>query len=683
MNRKIIVFEEISRAHRWVIRWYLLRGFEIYYYRINSSAKEKAWCKKIIADRSIIKIDNKYDFLSIAIGFCPDLAYKNIDRISENIIDGDEVVGRLINLYGDSLISNAFKKNLLGELHRFYYLNHIRHMLNALFPDRAVHFVYTLGKELHRTYVVDIDTYRSLKDLIVKSRAFCYEDDNAIFPLWFVVSSRMNRLAMLALTVAKAFGLFIWSALCPFLNMTRRPGPLRGHYRFGIMVISPARQFANKIQKIDFLMDGKNINKANTLFISWRRLPRIYKEYMRNNSLNLADNLLMDIRWSASNEVIPQLLFLLGRIFEYRRRLFLVDSALAQLACYAIWKSFGDRYDIDNLITHADFGLQSISRNIILSKRLTPHPTTLAGFRPRACAGASTKTWVYIDAISWNNFFFTKSDPANIARYSHMLGFLNYDYVISWSDEVIEYFKLHHQDIGHYVNVGCLWSQHVKEIAGGRIKSAIRENLSKNGFKEGYKLIAVFDSTYTHYLTTYEDGISFLKDIHRLLEEMPSIFILLKEKKPRSFVGTKSKEMLFWLKLLEKHPRCYLPLSRVNTAEAIASSDLTVSYSFTSPTFEALSARKKAIYHDPTAKFRDTFYDKIPGLTCHDYHELTSRVRELLFETSEKDYSEYLDIFVKGKVEPYLDGNALTRFRNLLTSGDRALDKPAEAVLIT
>ncbi len=106
----------------------------------------------------------------------------------------------------------------------------------------------------------------------------------------------------------------------------------------------------------------------------------------------------------------------------------------------------------------------------------------------------------------------------------------------------------------------------------------------------------------------------------------------------------------------------------MSPSEPIAASDLVISFPFTSASVEALGARKKAVYYDAPDKFRGSFYDRIPGLVCHSYKELFNRVDELLFKVDKEEYDAYLDETVKGKIGPYLDGKALTRFRELLVN---------------
>jgi hypothetical protein len=125
-------------------------------------------------------------------------------------------------------------------------------------------------------------------------------------------------------------------------------------------------------------------------------------------------------------------------------------------------------------------------------------------------------------------------------------------------------------------------------------------------------------------------------------------------------------ELLKWIEELKNHPRSLAVSTDIAPSEIIALSDLTISFPFTSTTFEALSAARKALYFDAADKFRGALFDRIPGLVCHNYEELKSRAAELLFAADNGRFSAYLDNYVRGKLEGYLDGRALDRFRELL-----------------
>lgn len=651
MKDKIIVFEEIYNYVRPFIKWYLIRGFKIYYFRLNILCKDNRWIKKYIENGWLVKIDKKYDVFSTLIGIYPDLAYENIGKIAKFIFDEEPIIARIIKLYNDETIRNIFKKNLAGELQRFYYLNFILHNLNKLFLDKRIYFVPTLHKEGYRISVVGVDDYFNFLDLLHKSKAFSYDNNNIVFPLWFKLTSKLYDLRRLLIINFNIFGFLFLSTFRFCEGIFGKNVSKVKNYKFGVMITSPERQFANRIRKPDFLIDENKIKKEDVLFISWKRLLPENQLYLTQNNLAFVDELLAGFSLASVREVIPITAALLFKTPVYTRKKFILDAAFISLVCYAMWEGFKERYHIDNLITHCDFGFQSVGRNILLSKM-------------------NTKTWYYIDANNWPNYFNSNGKESNVFMHKYSsahFGFLNYDYLLTWSEEVSEYFKRHRQVIRNYINIGCLWAEHIKEIENGKIKTDFKDKLYKRGFRDNYRLVSVFDSTYfDNSSTTYEDGVNFLKGIFRLLEDMPNIFVIFKEKKARSYVKRYSQEIINLLNEIERHPRCYLPFQGISPSEAIAFSELTISFPFTSPTFEALSARRKALFYDASDKFRDTFYDKIPGLVCHSYEGLFNRVKELLFDVDYVAYNEFLDEFIKGKVEPYLDCNAITRFRELL-----------------
>ena len=401
------------------------------------------------------------------------------------------------------------------------------------------------------------------------------------------------------------------------------------------MIISPLRQFSNDIQKVDFLIDGVLIKKDESLFISYRPLNKTNKKYMKDNRLDYLDDVNKVIHWKSILSVFPIYLKLLISPGEED---FVLDTGLKLIYCYLGWTGFVNRAKIDKLVTHADFSLQSIARNIILEKH-------------------GCKSYYYMDAA---NFGYVSSKNDSNVKYRHnFFGFLYYDFFISWCDKASKYFEDSYCRFKDYINLGCFWSEHLRLIQEGEIKSDFKNKLYLQGHKDGMELVTVFDSTFhDSFLTTYTDGIKFLEGILKLLDDLPNLFIVLKEKKPRKGhqkFTSKFKEILETYTKLENHKRCYCVKDQKNASEIIAFSDLTISFPFASTTFEALSTRKKAIWYDVSGKFRNTFYDSIPGLVCHSYEELLKRVKRLLFEISEGEYNNYLDKYVKGKIEPYLE----------------------------
>jgi hypothetical protein len=198
------------------------------------------------------------------------------------------------------------------------------------------------------------------------------------------------------------------------------------------------------------------------------------------------------------------------------------------------------------------------------------------------------------------------------------------------------------------------------------------------GYVPGQKLIAVFDSTYENLSrTTYQDGVDFALAIQRLLEDQPDIFVVWKEK---IRAGYYPKDGDFGLVALyakmAAHPRCFFTGFEVSPSEVSAICDLTISFPFTSTTVEALGAGAKAIYYVPNDIFSGSHFEKIPHLVVRNYPKLRETVNTLLHDTSDDEYSQYLQRYAKGQIEAFVDGKALTRFRQLLCGGTMEMNAP-------
>ncbi|MCX5709088.1 MAG: hypothetical protein NTY14_09015, partial [Candidatus Omnitrophica bacterium] len=81
-------------------------------------------------------------------------------------------------------------------------------------------------------------------------------------------------------------------------------------------------------------------------------------------------------------------------------------------------------------------------------------------------------------------------------------------------------------------------------------------------------------------------------------------------------------------------------------------------------------AGKKAFWYESGNKHKGILYDSIPGLIVHGYDELEKMTNRLLNDVSDSQYCEYTQRHIKNRVEGHFDGSALTRFRNLLATGE-------------
>ena len=76
-------------------------------------------------------------------------------------------------------------------------------------------------------------------------------------------------------------------------------------YKYAIMIISPLRQFANKIQKVDFLIDNELIKKEDVIFLSYKKMMKNAENYLNNHHLNFFGDIDVFISYRDIKGVLP------------------------------------------------------------------------------------------------------------------------------------------------------------------------------------------------------------------------------------------------------------------------------------------------------------------------------------------------------------------------------------------
>ena len=182
-------------------------------------------------------------------------------------------------------------------------------------------------------------------------------------------------------------------------------------------------------------------------------------------------------------------------------------------------------------------------------------------------------------------------------------------------------------------------------------------------------VIGVFDTTYScNGFASYKEGILFARHLIDLVAKDKDIQILFKEKKDRKFQRlmdpVSAPDLLSVYDEMDKHPRIKVLSRFANTGEIMDSSDFVVSFPFTSTTFEALSRRIPAIWHDPMQCYKDTVYGKLGGVMSHGFDQLWDIVQFVKLYSSEKFFLS-LDLS-SDLMDPFQDRKSVDRFRQLL-----------------
>ncbi len=637
-----IVFENLGFLHLGAVLGYALVGYRVLYLRSNWKGAAR------FAQRLSLK-----DPLYLRSNPAGDKAFVFTDSLYEAVFLQDPLVSKMQALYEEERIHLVFKKYLNMLLEQYFHYLYLGERIQDSLPEGTeISFVpeRVPSGSLPPVTGADLPPWNLP---FLKGKAWERMTPPFAFkiPWWVRARGRALEILDLARIFSETLLCFLWKFL-----FGKRGAKAPAVYPFAIAIIAPVREFANPFRGYDMLLDGEKIRKDNTLFVPIAHLTPLQRRTLASKGLALAE-----IPGRPSRTLFFRLMRSGYSVFLglWKTPWWIARVSTYSWRDYGIWKSFLEQYDIRHFISYNELSFRPVARNLLFSQH-------------------KIQTWYYTDTVNTSNIYLFR--PGQGPYRQSIWGYLLYDHFISWNKSLSEYHQKHHQSIGRYHDVGCLWSEHLRLLKEGRIPSPLRERFSKLDLASGRKIVAVFDSSYhPDSITNYKDGIAFVRGIARLLDELPDLCVIWKEKKPRELLKKLDLEMYHAYQELSRHPRLWFCGYNVAPAEALSLCDLAISFPFTSVTVEALGARVKAIYYDPNDKLRRTYAAQVPGLVTHGFEQLKRRVEDLT-RTHPEEYDRYLDQFILGHWEPYLDGKGLTRFRDLLCQASSNERKETEAI---
>ncbi len=645
--QRAVVFECITTSHRLVTSWYARKNCPIYYLQSRLGESTPAWFRRLESAGRLRPLSLK-DPLYLRLNPAGDMALEMTEDLYEREFRRNALIGHMARLFGDERVELAFKKYLNTLLeHHFHYRLLGDRLRGTLTDAETVWFIPARVAGGHLPYVTgDNLPPWGLPFLRGRSIAGTVPPLPMRIPWWAQCRSRFlevwNNLKACGETIVFA----LWKCL---VSSVTRPGV--SNYPFAVAIIAPAREFASDIRGCDMLLDGAGIRSDNTLFVPVARISRGQRARLIEKGLDIAD-----YPAGPSRPVLGKVLrygaLVLGQVL--RSPWWVVRVSAYLVRDYWIWNSFVERYRIGHFISYNDYSFRHIGRNLVLKHH-------------------RVRTWYYLDTLNTTHTFVVDADePYRQAIWSYLF----YDECVSWNEEFSRFLRRHRQVVTTYSNVGCLWSEHVRLLKQGRMSSPLRDRCAAAGWSSAYEIVAVFDTSYAdESITTYRDGVAFARDVGRLLAAFPRMFVIWKEKKARRMLrelGQDACELARIYDALSRHPRCHFTGHTTSPAELLALCDLAIAFPFTSPVIEAVGAGVKGLYYDPLEKCRARYEMWIPKLVVHGFDDLRQRVDDLLYRTTREEYERYLDSYVRGPIDPYLDGMGLSRLRALICDGEGA-----------
>lgn len=563
------------------------------------------------------------------------LALANVDKLYAASWAGHPLIERLCGLYGSREIERSFKKELNAKLSDFYSAHWTIKEVASLLEGRPFVYVPSSTDGVH--FLSGAAGYGAMHRRLRAADCALLEAPGNLLPAWLALWDALLAFRERADAAARGFAASLWLAL---RSLGKSPSGPPAEARVGINVVAPQRQFANEIQDVGFLIDDAALKAEDALIISGLELSEPRRRALDRKGLRWIDDLKRRLSPAAAATALPAALR--GSLEALTGDPLLGRTAALLAYQYAKWFGVLEATRLRHFVSYCDMmDLQTIPRNILMRR-------------------AGVQTWFYLDSSHVMCYFAGPSRPLDQMVHK-AFSFMLYDHFVSWSKELTDFYVRHRGSFGTVHEVGCLWSEHLA-AAAGTAGGALRATLDAK--RAGRKLIAVFDSTYNdESMTTYSDGASFAAGILKLAGASPNAYIVVKEKTAHArFPDARTRAAY---DELARHERVLLLDPKESPSELMAMADVIVSFPFTSTTFEALAAGRKALWFDATDKFRGTFFAAVPGLVCHDAGSLERRVAELL-TCADDDWKAFIRDRVRGTVEPHCDGRALTRWRGLL-----------------
>ncbi|MFQ5787234.1 MAG: polysaccharide biosynthesis PFTS motif protein, partial [Thermodesulfobacteriota bacterium] len=448
------------------------------------------------------------------------------------------------------IAENVFRISLCNCLAEFYSLNILIHRVEgSLGPGQII--VYP---------DMNVRSYLFIKRLLSRCNQGFFEHPNVRFHALAYIAGFIENLKQKLIPITRLAAQTIGSGLLS--GRRSSSGEKKKTYTYGVTIVGP-RQLIGNQRGANFIIDDHKIRPQEVVYFPLTSLTKEQGKILTQ---------------------MPGAIFYpakTGRFFshfkEWKRLLwlalkekFLSNAEEVNAACHAFlnyfrWLKVMEVVTIKHFITHCDFGMSPVGRNLVLHK-------------------SGVQTWYFTDSANSGSMW-KEETSSNGVRHPFWT-YLDYDHFVTWNELLAQYYKDHPGSFEQIHVVGCLWSEHIrnKEQAKVQTSESLLRDLG-NSF-----ILAAFDSTYSRNgVTSYDEGLVFAKHLLQLADDYPGLHIFLKEKKDRSIhcildpiLGPK---LLDLYNKIDAHPRIKICSNQMDASELVSVSDMVVSFPFTSTTF--------------------------------------------------------------------------------------------------
>lgn len=600
----------------------------------------------MLLKKKILLIEGKKAFWHRFLGFRNNILYGERD-LPKNFLDMQDIV------FADS---KAFE--LIPAVYEKLIKKSDINVINSLFEDEGADLILqrSLGKQLKKIFIsyafasksvdflkleedidfIPININVDILNVLVTTKSF--NSGRITIPKWFIVLQRLKeRVLFLRNMAVLNFFSEIMLVLMPFKG---RSVTEKRKYKYGMFLRRTDGGISDCPSSMDFLIKEGVIKKEDVIFVMDGTSGSIGDNYLsRVSSSGYTYCLFSEMKKSMSKadyyksvyKTIKKASSLLASTWPSNN--FVAENFIGAINIINVWEMFYSAFSVAVFI-----GIQEPGS---LARVLWQHKHT---------------SRYYFINISSNVY----SSPIK-TYYSKIIG----DKFISSRIPIRENIKMGNM-FAEYVDIGIINADFIRKIrndpvAGNKIRSDL--NLNNNTI-----LITVFDDNSDSYDTIpFNDSMEYLKMLLKLLEDMDKVRLIYKPRALSIFKRTDKIKTLF--DQLKNHPRCsVISNNAYSSMEIMAISDLIVTVPLSSTFTEALSAGLKTIGFVCSADLMKKYsvnINRAYKIFAYDYTELLECVKYWLSDQSNEAFKEFNEQFIKNKIDPYCDGQATKRLREL------------------
>ena len=639
-----LVFEAVGRGHRPLVEQAVRRGQRVFVFDFSYRLKARGWLRDMINAGHVQRIYVPPCSRAEGLAFgATEWLYPRYARHA--------IVRALTRLYGEDEVAPVVKKALLDRVFEHLFMRTwLADHLRGSERGRRV----TLVAQEFKAWERRLSAWPELPpDSLRKLRVARF------FSRWAGAAGRLERAAR----SAKASGL----AAAVLAARARRRGaaPEPAEVEHVYAIDQPFQAKFRGGRRFDFLLDGERLHAKNTAFVVHPSAEGPWmEEATREGFMVISRGRLLGTRALLRTPPRRRVTRGLARILSTVAArpgapAWLAECALLAVHMHIAIARLGEELRFVNYVYTNQDGLDQRWQNVML-RRL------------------GVRVWNYVLSIGAGHLNAGTGDLHEIRDPlgRHRLhAYQNPDDFVLPCHQLVAYHQQHTQRVRQYHDIGNVFSELILAVPRDR-QRALRRWWFGDAV-DGAKVIAWFDTSYVEEALSparFDEAVMWYDDILRLTELRPDFRMLIKPSKADWYFTDpafqwshpKGAAVVDRWKRLAAHPRVHFAGSDADPSSVVAASDLTITFCYSSPTAEALGARRRGLWYEPKERWRGTIYDRHPLLVAHGFAELEPALRRLLDEMGDAEYEAFLDTTVRGLVENFLDGAALTRFRALL-----------------